>query len=545
MIRHLRIKNFKGFQDSGPVRLAPITLVYGPNSSGKTSLLQSLLLLRQTVDSDSPQLMPEGPLVSLGSFAALINRHEIGRTLGIEVQWSDEGAEKNREVMGANSLMELRFNAAFPENRALSPGSLTLVRYRFWPLVAEEPPVDLILDRDEDDFEDLEDDDSAPCWDRFRVRPHSSGQSASVKNYSEWCSYLEAARFRSTGRYVVITSHYLSGGDWDAKKEQYAQLLASSIAKADGALPGPLLGLESVRPAEVNPALKQEPKSLHNFDVSLTPKLLGDRLKRLCKKIVHIEPHRGIPQRFYTDQQMEHSQDHLTRAFSECSTSEGLVARVNFWLRSLNTAYRLNMQRSKPVTGHKILQPELTDLRTNTTIALTDVGYGIGQLLPILVKGLSGEPRVLCCEQPELHLHPRLQAQLADFIIHTSGTARDKDGQALRSNYPYLDDVKKGYTEGDGEGYRWNCLYVYAGVTECNKQWIVETHSELMILRLQRRIREKVLRSCDVAVLYVQSDEDGATVTELRLDEGGEFIDEWPDGFFDDGYLERYPRSYD
>jgi predicted ATPase len=105
--------------------------------------------------------------------------------------------------------------------------------------------------------------------------------------------------------------------------------------------------------------------------------------------------------------------------------------------------------------------------------------------------------------------------------------------------------VKKGYTEGDGEGYRGNWLYVYTGVTECNKQWIVETHSELMILRLQRRIREKVLRSCDVAVLYVQSDEDGATVTELRLDEGGEFIDEWPDGFFDDGYLERYPRSYD
>ena len=73
------------------------------------------------------------------------------------------------------------------------------------------------------------------------------------------------------------------------------------------------------------------------------------------------------------------------------------------------------------------------------------------------------------------------------------------------------------------------------------KQWIVETHSELLITRIQRRIREGKIKSEDVSVLYVDPDDEyseGSAIVKLRLDENGDFIDHWPHGFFDEAFNE-------
>ena len=60
----------------------------------------------------------------------------------------------------------------------------------------------------------------------------------------------------------------------------------------------------------------------------------------------------------------------------------------------------------------------------------------------------------------------------------------------------------------------------------------METHSEHLILRLQRLVREKKIKPEDVSVIYVSRGPEGAKSERLRLDEEGDFIDEWPDGFF-------------
>ena len=76
------------------------------------------------------------------------------------------------------------------------------------------------------------------------------------------------------------------------------------------------------------------------------------------------------------------------------------------------------------------------------------------------------------------------------------------------------------------------------------KQWIVETHSELLILRLQRRIREGKIKPEDISVLYVDPNDEsveGSAIKVLRLGEGSYFKDPWPDGFFDEGLKERLP----
>ena len=72
----------------------------------------------------------------------------------------------------------------------------------------------------------------------------------------------------------------------------------------------------------------------------------------------------------------------------------------------------------------------------------------------------------------------------------------------------------------------------------------LETHSETLMLRLQRRIRQKKIKPEDVSVLYVNPVKDeGSVIMELELDEQGRFLDEWPDGFFEEGYREMYEEG--
>ena len=70
MLTHLKLENFKIWRTTGPVRLAPITLLLGTNSSGKSSLIQSLLLIRQTVKGDDPNVGGTGTISTATSVSA-------------------------------------------------------------------------------------------------------------------------------------------------------------------------------------------------------------------------------------------------------------------------------------------------------------------------------------------------------------------------------------------------------------------------------------------------------------------------------------------
>ena len=129
-----------------------------------------------------------------------------------------------------------------------------------------------------------------------------------------------------------------------------------------------------------------------------------------------------------------------------------------------------------------------------------DVGTGISQLLPVVVLALDSQKSLLAIEQPELHLHPALQTELGDLFVESA----------------------------------------------CNRgnTLLVETHSEHLILRLLRRIRETAegelpegappLHPDQLSVIYVEQTERGVQLSQLRIDETGEFIDRWPKGFFEE-----------
>ena len=142
---------------------------------------------------------------------------------------------------------------------------------------------------------------------------------------------------------------------------------------------------------------------------------------------------------------------------------------------------------------------------------IEDVGVGISQIIPVLVaiskpnRGHRSYKYSVFIQQPELHLHPRLQAQLADAFIE--------------------------------------CVNEKMESFSASPCFIVESHSEHFLLRLLRRIRETSksdiknklfsLSPEHVSVLYVDKLEDGSSkIFPLRISPDGEFIDRWPNGFF-------------
>jgi hypothetical protein len=169
---------------------------------------------------------------------------------------------------------------------------------------------------------------------------------------------------------------------------------------------------------------------------------------------------------------------------------QDLLANTNAWLAKLDVGYELTI-RSLGDLSSDLFELRLLDQRRHppVEVGLSDVGFGISQILPMIVQSLAASDQIISIEQPEVHIHPRLQADLGDLLIEATKEPR-------------------------------------------RNQFIIETHSEHLALRLQRRVREKALPPSDISVLYVSRGSDGANVHPLRLDDDGDFIDDFPGGFF-------------
>ncbi|MGB8020842.1 MAG: DUF3696 domain-containing protein [Candidatus Nanopelagicales bacterium] len=183
-----------------------------------------------------------------------------------------------------------------------------------------------------------------------------------------------------------------------------------------------------------------------------------------------------------------------------------LVVQVNSWCDRLGLGYQVRML--DPVspeivkTTGELAVLALEDIRQDPPVLVSarGVGYGIGQLLPIIVQSLLSRGGLILVEQPEVHLHPRLQSAVGDLLIDTAASGR--------------------------------------------AQLLVETHSEHLVLRLLRRVREGVLDPEDLAILYVDLDDDGAAfVRRLEVDREGDLVYGWPGGFFDERLGEVLGRT--
>ena len=512
MLIEVGLRNFKAFGDlEQKAPLSKITLIYGPNSGGKSSILQAMLMLKQSAleagnASTIWGLVTRGEYVDLGSYAALLHNHDQEKQLGITLsyghgisqisaQMTFDGVtdvnEKGEEYLEDSAILsQVTYRLARQGNllvKAVLEGgsgswwtahistSNVAAVYKILDFGIERnflPEIKLLeleelIERNE---EQLPERLQGLVRERARLRRNERLEEEKRFNELDSMSASELAKLPPLDRNL-------------AQAREYMQALVR-----EGSV-------------ELLDALDETLSLAQMMDLKSIP----DSFKEKMTAIRYLGPLRSYPERLYKVPGVDSYFSGLRGEFTHHRLyyQPGLVHLVNYWFKEFEIPYNLDVTKVGDIAvSGEYVALVLVDRKSGTPVTLADVGFGINQILPVIVEGVDfftgTEGRVLCIEQPEIHLHPRLQAMLADLMIAN--------------------------ITGRGE-----------------KQWIVETHSELLILRIQRRIRERKLDPSEVSVLYVDPNgdgTDGSTITRLRLDENGEFLDGWPDGFFEEGFGE-------
>jgi predicted ATPase len=435
MIEGFRLVRFRGFEDTRWLKLPRLTLLFGHNSSGKSSLLAALLMLRQSLlnpDRLTPFVLSSDLGVDLGSYWDVVFEHQDDPLQPVTVEvllrlrgpYTGLGREIDRLI--------IQLQIGYDRQR-----KITILR-----------SVEILDVGGAKLFEVAR---------KHRVRP----------NRSPWRIQSHAFKMRE------------------------------------------LPGLGEIEWSNFLPLI--DPTSLSYKSVRELCDVVAQQFKQDFGSLTHIGPLRTEPERVYyftgeSVSEVGHRGENtykLLAAVRYQGQQEELKQRLNRWLEALG--YRLDVR----VFGTTpVLQIEMREIERGPNAQpynLKDVGFGLSQVLPVIVQCYCGvESRMILLEQPELHLHPRAQADLGDLLI---------------------DALKDGH------------------------RFIIETHSEHILLRLRRRIAETTvkptetqyqLKPDDLAVYFVDRWGGKSRVNEVAVNEVGQ-IPAPPEGFrrfFSDDYDE-------
>ena len=525
--------------------MAPITLVLGQNSAGKSSILQALTLLKQsrTRRQAGDTLLPRAAegITDLGSFNELLHDHESSRTLHLALELTsdldDYGPTRTLvRTLGLNSiLVDLAFTREPNDNETrfsgfeLRSGPRSEPLARFETISHESPDV-------------LHDGPFRPPF-----FPHWVSDSAISSNYPfGFTQSLRRGRCTAVGDWselwITIHEHWSQRRhqilrtlnepeddtarllDWhevpwspvadkrpplssldetkaffsapftvDQLRSRMIQWCKQTIVSLDGFMPysSPLASLNLLPElAAMNQLIQMGrlPVLDLGWFINSVPALLDSVLTNLFP----LGPWRRPPERHYLfSGTSPHDVGYSGAQFPLLLYRRPqLVTQANDWLERLDMGHELKVTQ----LGHRhsdLFELRLVDKRRKKKIdvALTDVGFGISQILPFIIQCLIDSNRLISIEQPEVHIHPRLQADLGELIA--------------------------------------SCI----SKPHCHR-FLIETHSEHLVLRFQKLVRTGVLRPDDISIVFVSRGAQGSTVRRLRLDEDGDFMDEWPGGFF-------------
>lgn len=245
---------------------------------------------------------------------------------------------------------------------------------------------------------------------------------------------------------------------------------------------------------------------LQFYGTHSTNNVLREFYSRFVKELKSIEfigPFREPPQRTYlfsgenpgsVGVRGERAIDIMTMDYLRQTGDEkrNIVNKISDWYKSCEISERLSIK----TLSDRHFEVVLSHIGSKSKENIADVGYGCSQVLPILVAGHNlDRGDILIVQEPEIHLHPKAQAELGTF---------------------FFDLYKKGI------------------------QTFIETHSEHLLLRIQAHIadKESKLDPEDVRIFYVYTEDGKKKIKRIKIKEDGFFEDKWPKGFFPERYIE-------
>ena len=448
MLTHLHIKNFKAWKDTGPIRLAPLTIIFGANSAGKSSLGHLLLALKQTVLSADRkralQLGDENSLVDLGTFKECLHQHDLSQPLEFETGWKLP-----------NDLM-----IEDPINNNQFTGNELFLKVSMLADHNEQPRIQTM---------------------NYSLR-HQGQETLQITYHQDAKGKPEITSTqyqftRNTGRPWPLNhpDKFYRISDQSRARFQNAEFLSDLALQTEAALNA----VDYLGP------LRDHPKRIYSWSGE-TPDSVGARGEFTVAAILAA-----------TQQGRK-----LNRGYRK--PLEPFDQFIAQWLKQLGIIESFSV---KPVAeGRKEFEVLVKPHTQASEVKITDVGFGVSQMLPALVQAFYCQPHsTVWMEQPEIHLHPQVQAELADVFISATTQAREN---------------KK----------------------ERHVQLIVESHSEHFLNRLQRRVAEGIISADDVAVYFCPRSPSGADLQPLRLNMFGE-IENWPENFFGDEMADIAART--
>lgn len=448
MLTELRIQNFKAWKDTGHIRLAPLTVIFGANSAGKSSLGHLLLALKQTAlltdrkralhlgDANSP--------IDLGTFADCLHGHDLKAKLELTLGWRlpvavtlSNPIQRGESYSGDAMRLESSIRADRNDQPQTESFTYTLLSENVETLRARH-------------------------WLDEKGKPEIEAKPLNL--------------IMKVGRKWPIEA--------PEKFYRFADVTLARYQNADALTEFPLQLERMLSGLTYLGPLREPPKRTYPWAGDSVPDV-GQRGERAIPALLSARQE---------DRMLNRGPKQRRHPF------DVFIAQ---WLRDLGVIDQFEV---KPVAkGRKEYEVLVRTAKTSPQVKLTDVGFGVSQVLPALVQAFYAQPdTTVWMEQPEIHLHPRVQAALADAFI--SAVQSSENGKAR------------------------------------NVQLIVESHSEAFLMRLQRRIAEEVIRPEDVAVYFVRQTPSGVDLEALELDIFGE-IENWPDDFFGDEMSEIVART--
>ncbi len=478
MIEQLHIKNFKAWRDTGRIRLAPLTVFFGPNSSGKSSISQFLLLLKQTAQfpdrkrvlylgdkkstihlgtyddmlhSGSEKSPKEKSAIHLGTYDDMLHSGSEERHMGFLFRWRLSKKMEIKDVQSDRLFYGNRLSFVCnvgPDNGQNQETVVHAMGYRLW-------------------------------------NPKKGGK---------YDRTLEIGMFRE---------------ETDTGQKGYE-------LKADPFFPAP--GVKNIKTLPPPTRFYGFPDEAVAYYLNIGfVRDLNLALEKQLGQIYYLGPLREFPQRSYTwsgevpedvgwhgnlavnailaarDKWISPGERNpvVNAIINSGERKRRFEAMIAYWLKEMGLIKSFEV---RSVGRDYEVMVRTAGIREK--VNLTDAGFGVSQVLPVLVQCFYAPPNsTLIIEQPEIHLHPSAQASLADLFIEA---IQAKEGEKDR-----------------------------------NIQLLIESHSEHFLRRLQRRIAEEKLSHKDAAIYVCHPSDSGSKLRPLEVDEYGN-IANWPKEFFGD-----------